>query len=583
MILGALVNYYEALAAKDEIQKLGYSKAKVSYALNLSAEGEIKQLIPLKIEVEKGKKMVERPVELLVPEQAPRSVGISVNVLCDHSGYILGADLKGKPKRSMECFEASKKRTLELLKNCNGQVAMGVKRYFMNWNPESVSDHPALADSLQDILAGENLVFWVEGKPALKDCEIINAWESQLGQENGVQNMRCLVTGETSPVTVLHPKIKGVMGAQSAGANLVSFNGSAYESYDRKQGFVAPVGEYASFAYGAALNHLLSSRKNRQTVGDMTVVFWSETAEEEYAELFSTKLNEEGDIDERLRVMVEKLSKGQPIDHVDMDSKFYVLGLSPNAARLSVRFFMEDSFGKILSNVLRHQERLEIIRAKYEKHDISLYQLLRETVNLNSKDKTPSPIMAGSMLRAILMGTAYPHAFYSGLLMRAKAERDINGKRAAGIKAFLLNSGDKSIDKEVLTVKVNETTKNKAYVLGRLFAVLERAQEEANPGINSTIKDRYFSSACASPGIVFPRLLRLSAFHNSKSDYGTYRDAEIGKLMCMLDADERPFPSHQSLQEQGMFMLGYYQQREQRYEKKEKVDYIQPTELENIQ
>lgn len=569
MILKALVDYYETLAAKGEIQKPGYSKAKVSYALNLSAEGVIKQVIPLKIEVEQGKKMVERPIELLVPEQVPRSVGISANVLCDNSGYILGVDQKGNPERSIECFEASKKRSLSLLEGLNGQTAMGVKQYFLTWNPETVTENTALTDALQDIMVGGNLVFWVEGKPVLEDHEIRNAWECQLAKDTGVPNKRCLVTGKNGAVTILHPKIKGVKDAQSVGANLVSFNGSAYESYDKVQGHVAPISEYASFAYGAALNRLLSSKKNRQIVGDMTVVFWSETAEEEYADLFSIVLNEEGDIDERLQATAEKLSKGQPIDYMDMESKFYVLGLSPNAARLSVRFFMEDSFGKILSNALKHQERLEIVKAKYEKQDISLYQLLRETVNLNSKDKTPSPVMAGAMLRAILMGTAYPYAFYSGLLMRAKAERDIKGKRAAGIKAFLLNSGDKSIDKEVLTVKVNETTKDRAYVLGRLFAVLERAQEEANPGINSTIKDRFFSSACATPGIVFPRLLRLSSFHNAKSDYGKNRDADIGQLMCMLDAEQKPFPSHQSLKEQGMFMLGYYQQREQRFEKKE--------------
>lgn len=577
MILEALVAYYEALARQDQenkVQKPGYSKVKVSYALNLSSEGEIKQVIPLKVAEQQGKKMVDRPRDMLVPEQAPRAVGISPNFLCDNSTYMLGLDLKGKPKRSLECFEACKQLTLEILDNCTSLAAEAIKKYFNSWDPLCGEDHPVLSEFLQEIMAGGNLIFWVEGESSLAEEELFRVWEEYLGNKESSLKMRCLVTGKMSPVTILHPKIKGVAGAQAVGANLVSFNGEAYRSYGREQGLNAPVGEYASFAYGAALNQLLSSRKNRQTVGDMTVVFWSETAQDEYVDLFSTSLDSDADSEELLKSIYHKIALGQPVDKVDITSKFYVLGLSPNAARLSVRFFIKNDFGTILSNMMKHQERLEIVKGGYEKNYISLYQLLRETVNPNAKDKTPSPVMAGAMLRAILLGIDYPRAFFNGLLMRAKAERNIGSRRAAGIKAYLLNSREKNVDKGVLTVKVNETSTNRAYVLGRLFAVLERAQEEAAPGINSTIKDRYFSSASATPGIVFPRLLRLSSFHTAKgkNEYGSYRDSEIGKLMCMLEVDKEPFPAHQTLQEQGIFMLGYYQQREQRYEKKEKGD-----------
>lgn len=575
MILEALVDYYETLLEDDKenkVQKPGYSKARVSYALNLSLDGEIKQVIPLKVEVEQGKKMVEKPREFLVPEQAPRANNISANFLCDNTKYLLGIDLKGKPQRSVECFEASKTLTLDILDQCNSDAAIAIKNYFMRWDPQTALEHPVLAEHIQDMMAGANLIFFVNGISSLTDNHIFSAWESYIGRNDGEEKMRCLVTGKMAPVTILHPKIKGVAGAQAVGANLVSFNGDAYKSYDREQGMNAPVGKYASFAYGAALNQLLSNRKNRQTVGDMTVVFWSETAEDEYVDLFSQGLNSDGDSDEVLKDVSVKLALGKPIGELNLNSKFYVLGLSPNAARLSVRFFLKDSFGKILTNMLKHQDRLEIVKAEYEKSYISLYHLLRETVNPNAKDKTPSPVMSGAMLRAILLGTDYPRAFYNGLLMRAKAEKDIDSRRAAGIKAYLLNSREKSIDKEVFSVKVNEETTNRAYVLGRLFAVLERAQEEASPGINSTIKDRYFSSASATPGIVFPRLLRLAVFHNAKSEYGANRDSDIGKLMNMLDVENQPFPNHQTLQEQGIFMLGYYQQRQQRYEKKEKGD-----------
>jgi len=569
MILQALVNYYEILRGEDKVPEAGYSIAKVSYGLNISCEGELLNVIPLKRMAEVGKKKIEEPCLMKVPEQVTRSSGVSANFLCDNSSYLLGSDQKGKPKRSLECFEASKQLVTDVLNQCESSSARAVMNYFRKWNAEMVLGNPVLQDYIEDLLAGGNIVFFVEGEEVLKDRSIQSAWEMYHSGDKDENQMQCLITGKYAAIARLHPVIRGIPGAQSSGASLVSFNAVAYDSYGHENGTNAPASKEAVFAYTTVLNYLLSKRDHKQTVGDMTVVFWADSLKSEYCDAFSAGIGGDEDKQELIKRIFEKISIGQPVEDIDMGTEFYILGLSPNAARLSVRFFIKNSFGKILENLYRHQERLKIIKPLSKFENIPLYWLLRETVNLNSKDKSPTPLMAGAMLRAIIQGTPYPNSFYQGLILRAKAERNVTSGRAAGIKAYLMHNKDYQVNQEVLKVKVNEETNEKAYVLGRLFAVLERAQEEANKNINSTIKDKYFTSACANPGVVFPRLLQLAGYHNAKNEYGKAREYEIGKIISKLDVENEPFPSHLSLKEQGIFMLGYYQQREQRFEKKE--------------
>lgn len=564
MILNALVQCYENLATKEKVPKRGYSRVKVSYALNLSTEGQLMNIIPLKIPVEQGKKIVLKPREHIVPEHVMRSSGVSANFLCDNSGYMLGIDKKGKPKRTLNCFNSCKRLTRRILNDYHGEIATAIKEYFDTWDIQTAKDNPVLLFYLEDIMAGANLIFYVNGNSSLEDPEVRDAWEVHQSNRGTGESMQCLITGKVGPIARLHPGIKGVLGAQSSGASLVSFNAPAYESYGHENGAIAPVGEYATFAYTTALNYLLSKKKNCLNIADMTVVFWEDSMEEEYVDLFNKFLTMKGeacDLDG---------NKGEVVDPLWKSRKIHILGLSPNAARLSVRFYIEESFETILRNLYEHQKRLEIVRTKTEGRCLSLHSLLRETVNLKSKDKTPSPLMSGAMLKAIFLGLPYPESFYQGLIMRAKVERKITFGKAAGIKAYLIHNRSKRINKEELEVKVNEEIKNKAYVLGRLFAVLERTQEEANPGIHSTVKERYFSSACATPAVVFPRLLLVANNNTGKTPLGKDRDIEIGKLMSTLKVEDNPFPIHLSLQEQGLFMLGYYQQREESHEKKEK-------------
>ena len=391
--------------------------------------------------------------------------------------------------------------------------------------------------------------------------------------------MQCLVTGREDEIVATHPAIKGVRDAQSSGAALVSFNGDAFESYGHKQNFNAPVGKYAAFAYTAALNHLLADKNNVQHIGDTTVVCWAEGADPVYPSFFGATCfgADTGLSDNDLRAALKRLADGLPCDDlgIDADRPFYILGLAPNAARLSVRFFLRDSFGKLMQNVNDHYERLEMERPAYEKFSyLPLWALLRETVNPNARDKSPSPAMAGATARAIFSGGPYPASLLEAVMLRIRAERKITWGRASIIKAYYLKNTDytetedQGCPKEVLTVSLQETSTNPAYVLGRLFSLYEAVQQAANPGINATIKDKYFNSAAAMPASIFPVLNNLCQKHLRKLSQGqrVYYDKQIMDLKGRLGED---YPIRLTLAQQGAFDLGYYHQTQKRYEKKE--------------
>ncbi len=589
MILQALVKYYENVAKEGKLPKQGYCTGKVSYALDLSEEGDLISIISLKQAAKRGNKEVDVPQSLEVPEQPTRAVNILSFFLCDNAIYLLGLDTKGKPQRTLQCFEASKKLHREILSSVDHPAARAILAFFDRWDPARAADHPYVQENLAGLIAGGNLIFMVNAEYAQDIPALRAAWEAYYGaQEQGVE-LPCLVTGTRQPIAILHGKIRGVQGAQSVGANLVSFNSSAYESYgrDKAQGLNAPVGKYAAFAYVTALNALLADQKHRQVIGDTTVVYWAESGETVYQDFFGSSINPTEDTQKLLEAIMEKVEDVRPIDPaVNPEMPFYILGLAPNAARLSVRFFLQDSFGNFLRNIKQHYDDMEIVRAPYEFPYLSPYWLLRETVNPNSRDKSGSHLLSGAVMRSILTGAAYPQALMNAVMLRIHAEQDdperhikkITRGRAAIIKGYLLRLCRRRDDKhneEVLQVSLNEESKNKAYVLGRLFAVLERAQLEAYPNINATIKDRYFTSACATPGSVFPTLIKLSRHHIrviKEPKLKCYLDNQIKDMIDKLDVEDTPFPLHLSLEDQGYFVVGYYQQAQKRYIKKNEND-----------
>jgi CRISPR-associated protein Csd1 len=268
-----------------------------------------------------------------------------------------------------------------------------------------------------------------------------------------------------------------------------------------------------------------------------------------------------------LRRTLEAVREGKPLQGIDPDIKFYILGLSPNAARIAVRFWYVCTVGQLEERIGQHFRDLRIQKSFDSEPDFpGVWRLLRETVNQKASDKSPQPLLAGAVLRSIVEGTAYPQALQNAVINRIRADQEINYVRAAILKAVLVRKNRLYQQGMEVSMALDKENKNPAYLLGRLFAVLERAQQDAlGAGINATIKDRFFGSASATPKVVFPQLLRLAQHHIEKAEYGRMRDKQIEEIL----ADLTEFPAHLSLDEQGLFAIGYYHQRQDFFKGKE--------------
>jgi len=428
-----------------------------------------------------------------------------------------------------------------------------------------------------------------EDKFATEDDEIKNAWQNSINDIQDDVKMQCLITGKTENIARIHPSIKGVRNAQSSGANIVSFNkgNGAFESYGNQdaQSLNAPVSQYAAFAYTTALNDLLADKNHVQHFGDdTTVVYWAEKSDEEYQDAFGflTFGDDEKTMDDKmLNDIMEAIRNGNPIDFEDtkLDTKtpFYVLGLSPNAARISVRFFLISTFGDVLKNVINHHKNMEIIPTYGNKKYVPLWKLKDSLVASKSRDKALSPVLAGAVLKSILSGSFYPESLFANAMIRIRSEQDskkedtgaknykVSFERCAIIKAYLTRNKGREI-----SVALNENEKDIAYVLGRIFSVLEKIQKDSADGdINATIKDKYFNSFCATPQKIFSVLNKLSQYHLKKLEGGkkVYYEKMLGELMGKIDPGN--IPKILPLEEQGMFVLGYYHQTQKLYSKKE--------------
>lgn len=580
MIVQLLAHYYDAMLKRGAISAPGWGPASISYAICLDLDGNVQRLVNTTCETVVGKKTVLRPQTMTLPAAVKRSSGIAANFLWDNSIYILGAGKddgdKKKAQRNIKCFEAAAQLHHDILDGVDSPAARAILKFFDKWKPEDAPNAEALQDIFDDVTKGANITFRVDGEFAYEDEQIRAAWQHCQESGGDYAKMQCLVTGREDEIPNVHPAIKGVRDAQSSGAALVSFNAPAFCSYGHEQNMNAPIGKYAAFAYTTALNHLLADKNNVQYIGDMTVVCWAEDADERYQTMGISALfgNAEahGQTADAVRAVLKNMARGLPSDDLEPSHKFYVLGLAPNAARVSVRFFMQGTFGAFMKNINDHYERLEIVRPGWADDGLlTPWEMLRATVNMKSRDKAPSAVMSGAAMRAILEGGRYPASLLEGVMLRIRAESDITWQRAAILKAYYLKNEHADCPKEVLTVGLNEASTNPAYTLGRLFAIYEAVQQDANPGINSTIKDKYFNSASAMPASIFPILGNLYQKHLRKLGDGSriYYDKQVAALKCILGES---YPQRMTLAQQGAFDLGYYHQTQKRYEKRNKEE-----------
>ena len=576
MILQALVKEYENLAQKGLVSKPGWSQAKVSYAIDLKDDGSIKVIYSLKTGEQRGKRTVWMPSLLYVPEMVTRSSGVAANFLCDNAKYFLGIDENGTNDRVLDCFQAAKEKHIALLKDIDDVMAKAICSFFESWNPQTARENTFVQEKWDELNDGGNIIFCMGMEYAQNDEKIKAVWENSILQKEEGRTGTCLVTGQKTKIARIHRGIKGVPGAQSSGAALVSFNAPAFESYGKEQSYNAPVGKYAEFAYTTALNYLLSKREDTFSLGDSMIVFWAENGKKEYQDLFCLSMNPQPDNQKQLQNVFGNLKAKRPVDlddiTIDLTKQFYILCLAPNAARLSVRFFYQNTFGNILKNIEAHYKRMEIVRPSWEKEKkyLGIYSMLMETVNMKSKDKTPVSNMAALVLQAVLSGNRYPASLYTDTLIRIRSEQGrITYGRAAIIKAFLIKNYQWKEGEAYM--RLDGASSDISDILGRLFSVLESIQKDANPGINTTIRDRYFNSACATPASVFPVLLKLKNSHVKKLEREIGGGSKIyyEKLLTELMGKINAFPQRLNLEEQGKFILGYYHQTQKKYEKKE--------------
>ena len=599
MILQALAEYYQSLQAQGKAAAPGWGPVKVSFALYLREDGTLERVVSLQTEQPQGKKTVLAPRVMSLPAPVKRTAGVAANFLWDNSGYLLGADSKGKPRRSAECFAACRALHEKILAGVDTPAARAVLAFFQTWEPKQAAEHPALAEYREEILSGANLVFRFDGTFVHDDPAIRRAWERHYGGagDSGGPEMVCLVTGEKGPVESVHPSVKGVPGAQSSGAALVSFNAPAFCSYGKEQSLNAPTSRAAAFAYTTALNHLLADREHVHQIGDASVVCWARGGQDAYQSFFGALLGGPAAYSESdLQSMTAQLCQGHEVlfdeTRLDPDMDFYVLGLSPNAARLSVRFFLHNTFGGFLKNLQAHQERLKIAQSSDNKFDsIPLWRLLYATVRNQSKSEPHSykeakqnlekyvlPELSGEVLRSILMNTRYPATLHNGVILRIQAERSVTRSQAAVLKAFLLqnyrNLPIYPTLKEALDMELKESCNYQPYVLGRLFAIMEKIQlASTNWSVKRTIKDTYINSVATTPKVIFSRLFPLSEYHMAKLQRDKPSLAKVlekekinlvGKLTTSI-------PSHFNADETDCFYIGYYHQINQ---KKEENEYV---------
>lgn len=573
MILQALVGCYEDLVAKGKnISPPGWAPMDVSYALCLREDGTVFQLASLKHLNNSGKKTIMAPLEAEVPEQPNRHGKVILpGFLAGNAKYMLGYD-PADPERGKAYFDSERELHLTLLADVDTTAAHAVRTFFSTWVPEQAAASPLLADALEDLGKGANLVFQVGlDLYAHDDPAIRAAWERYYEQDEPEKRGICLVTGESAPIATIHPLIKGLPNGQPSGVSLVSFNAKSLESYGKIQGANAPTSRYAACAYAKALNYLLKEKEHHRTVGSTTYVFWAEGGDDIYGRIIDPLLS--GSIREKnegeLAKLLTSFSKGEPLSlngmDLDADKHIYILGLSPNAARASVRFFWCDTFGTFIHNINSHYRRMLLGPGD----DVPIYigapkYIIEEAANRGGKKNEISSYLSGALYRAVINNMPYPSSLVQLIYNRIRADGQVTPRRISFLKASLVFGKEEKGN----MATYDPTCKDIAYVMGALFAVYERIQQEANPNINATIRDRYFCLAQDAPQAAFHQLNRLATIQLKQAWRRNPRKAAalddgVKKLMEQIDVESPDdlahlIPCRFSFVQKNLFIVGYY-------------------------
>lgn len=624
-MLRALCNYYDCLRRQEDsgLTPYGYSEKNANYNIVLSADGDLVDIIDNAVEKIVGKKTKKIGKSAMFPKRNSIS-GIAAETIDHREKYIFGFEKlvvdknTGEKKleitkNSLSAFRKCKEKNLEFTDGMTSEVVEAYRNFMLKWNPEEQTENKCLL-ALGNDYNGAVFVITKEGamtKTLNSDPEVTAKWEALINSEEPDESAiygQCSIEGSVKPLARTHDNLEGIKGGQASGTNIVCFNENAFESYGKTQAYNSSISESAMKKYTAAFNYISNSAQHKKTLDDMTLLFWAQTEENEdkYLKLMTTAIdgdNDENngwgeyampetapkgererrsDAEQKIASVLRQLASGKTdgLDDLGVDSntEFYILGLKPNASRLSIKLFEHNTFGKMMKNVACHIEDMSFSE---EDRPLPIWAIAKQLKSPVSESDSVNPELSAQLLKSILCGYPYPRYMLDTVVRRARTDQDktdskdkkknfysVNPARARIIKACLTRN--KYIERGEYDM-LNEESTDTAYNLGRLFAVLEMVQKDALGDVNATIKDKFFSSACTTPDLVFPRLLRLTQPHLRKMDANKsiYREKQIQDIMCKLGNE---FPKTLNTEKQGIFILGYYQQKQKLYEKKNNTE-----------
>lgn len=601
MLIKALNDYYDFLEGeKDDEQRIPdcMSMQKVDYKIFLDVQGNVTDIVDIREKItvtdKKGKeKTTLNSLSIALPKRTQKP-GIDLNIIEHRPLYIFGLnfdkgvlsyeDKTDKAKKSHQMFCDGNKAFFQDLKS---DISVAFYNFMEKWQPEIETENPKLLALGKDYSTCY-YCFALDGHPEIMlhtEKEVVDkyiAMQSQMDNSQGEDEIisTCAITGEKLPIARIHEKISGIKGGMSVGTVLVGCKDSAFESYGKTQSYNSNISEFAMKKYTSALNTLIADKNHRIYIDELTIVFFAMSGNDKNeCDFFSNCLfGSSGDekADTNLSAVYKQIIRGKSSDlsafSLDSGVEFYVFGLTPNNSRISQKFILHNKFGKIVENVAKHQIDMAVSDSGY---NVSLSNIAKQLVQPNSKTDTIPPPIFSAIFTAIINGTNYPNSLLETVIRRIKSDSDddknkfikMNDTRIGIIKACLNRKARFQNKKEEITMALDTENKNSAYLCGRLFAILEKIQQDASGGgLNKTIKNSYFTSAACKPATVFPKLIMLAQHHLDKLEYANHWNSRIGEIVDMLE-DE--FPSMLSLDEQGKFIIGYYQQNKSLYTKAE--------------
>lgn len=606
MLIQALCDYYDVMARAGKVLEEGYSLVRIHYRVGLSADGRVEGIelwqVPKTTTDAKGKtKETLEPRQLALFRRTEKP-GIDANIVEHRPLYLFGLNLEkdgtlhpeDRTNKAAKSHQAFVERNLAFMEGVDSPIVNAFRQFILNWKPEEESANPCLLGLGKGYATG-GFVFCLSGDPSMMlqdDPQLKARWQETLKADNGETDRvvrQCAITGEMDEIASIHDKINGVLGGLATGTKLVAFKNDSAFSYGAEQALNSNISVTAMRKYTQALNILTNSKTHKTMLGDVTMVRFAMSPDRRCDALVGNAMlgttddaEDEDALDagetEKLlqkvyadaRLGVANADRILQEQHIDPTVAYYIVGFKPNASRLAVQFLYRRQLGQLIQNVAQHQADMAI---SADAKLVPLWQITRQLVSPKATKQTVDPSLTAKLLEAIVYGYRYPAFLLATVVRRIQTDSDnetdkyikFNPIRVGILKACLNRSARLNGQMEEISMALNKENTNPAYLCGRLFAVLERVQEQANPGINRTITDAYFASASTRPALIFPRLIRLAQTHLKKLEYAGYWNRLIGEINTKLNGE---YPDTLDLADQGRFDIGYYQQKYAPSEKK---------------